>query len=98
MSWIDWSPRSSLSGGCQVVPLSISALGVGLSASGVMCERWHIAKSSTAGGFRETWSCGCPIGFGPGYPNTREIDYMQAVSVWNGGVPRWTLSQGYHAR
>jgi hypothetical protein len=98
MSWIDWKPRGSITGSCQSISLSVSALGVSLPGSGVMCERWTIYKSTAAGGFRETWSCGCPIGTGPAYPNTREVDYVQVVSVPNGGVPRWTLSAGVHAR
>jgi hypothetical protein len=98
MSWIDWSPRSSLSGSCRNVPLSVSALGVAISAAGIMCERWWMDKSSSPGFYRQTWSCGCFIGFGPVNPETREIDYLQLVSVANGKVPRWTLSQGFHAR
>jgi hypothetical protein len=98
MSWIDWKPRSSLSGGCQGVPLSVSALGVSLSVSGVMCENWHIYKSSSPGGFRTTWSCGCTFPFGLQYPATRQAEYAQVVSVPNGGVPRWTISTGFHVR
>jgi hypothetical protein len=99
MSWIDWSPRSSVSGSCRSIPISVDALNVVLSATGVMCENWYINRSTTTGGnLRETWSCGCPIGFGVGYPSTREVDYLQLVSVLNGRVPKWTLSQGFHAR
>lgn len=97
MSWIDWSPRGTLSGSCQGVPLSVSALGVSFSASGVMCERWNIYKGSAAGQFKEEWSCGCIVPFGQPYPNAREIDYLQAVSVANGGHAVWTLSATFRA-
>lgn len=97
MSWIDWSPRGSMSGSCQSVGLSVKALGVGISGSGVMCERWDIAKGTQAGQLRQTWGCGCIVPFGQPYPNTREIDHMQAISVVNGGRPRWTLSAGFGA-
>jgi hypothetical protein len=97
MSWIDWKPRSSISGPCQVVPLSVSAKSVSLSFSGFMCEQWTPYKSSTAGNFKTSWSCGCFIGFGVRYPHTRQAEYAQVVSVPGGGVPRWTLSHGIHA-
>lgn len=97
MSWIDWSPRGSLSGSCTTVSLSVSALGVGISSSGVMCEHWYIYLYEDAGHFKEQWDCGCIYPFGLLYPNSREIDYMQAVSVPNRGVPRWTLSAGFLA-
>lgn len=97
MSWIDWSPKSSVSGSCQTIGLNISALGIGISSSGLMCEHWNITKYAAAGHFKQEWSCGCVIPFGQPYPNTREIRYMQAVSVPGGGVARWTLSAGYLA-
>lgn len=98
MSWIDWSPKSSLSGSCQTIGITVSALGIGISSSGLMCEKWNITKYAAAGHFKEEWSCGCIQPFGQPYPNTREIDYMQAVSVPGGGIARWTLSAGYLAR
>jgi hypothetical protein len=98
MSWIDWSPRGSISGSCTGIPLSVSALGVGFSASGVMCERWNIFKGTAAGQFREEWSCGCIIPFGQPYPNSREIDYLQAISVGNGRLAQWTLSATFRAQ
>jgi len=97
MSWIDWSPRGSLSGSCVTVPLSVSALGIGFSASGVMCERWNIYKAAAAGQFREEWSCGCIVPFGQPYPNAREIDYLQAISVGGGKLAQWTLSASFRA-
>jgi hypothetical protein len=97
MSWIDWSPRGTITGSCQSVSLNVSALGVGISSSGIMCERWNITKWSAGGHFKEEWSCGCIVPFGQPYPNVREIDYMQAVSVPNGGSAVWTLSAGYTA-
>ncbi len=97
MSWIDWSPRGTLTGSCQTVPLSVSALGQSISASGVMCERWNVYKYAAAGSFKEEWSCGCIVPFGQPYPNTREVDYMQAVSVPGGGSAIWTLSAGFVA-
>jgi hypothetical protein len=96
-AWIDWSPRGSLSGSCVSVPLEVSVLGVGFRASGIMCERWNIFKGAAAGHFKEQWSCGCIVPFGQPYPNTREIDYLQAVSVANGKVAQWTLSAGFTA-
>jgi hypothetical protein len=97
MSWIDWSPRGNKSGSCVSIPLSISALGLPFSTSGVMCEHWNIYKYADAGHFKEEWSCGCIIPFGQPYPNTREIDYLQAISVLNGKLAQWTLSAGFAA-
>jgi hypothetical protein len=97
MSWIDWNPRATLTGHCQTVPLSVSALGVSYSASGLMCERWNMYKYEDAGHYRQEWSCGCAPGFGQPYPNVREIDYLQVVSVLNGRSPIWTLSASYQA-
>jgi hypothetical protein len=95
MSWIDWSPRGSKSGPCQTIPLSVRALDVSISASGLMCEHWNIAKGVAAGEFQEQWSCGCIYPFGQPYPNIREIDSMQVVSVPSGGIVRWTLAAGF---
>jgi hypothetical protein len=98
MSWIDWSPRGNLSGNCVTIPLSVTALGVGFNASGVMCERWNIFKGAAAGQFREEWSCGCLLPFGQPYPNAREIDYLQAISVANGRLAQWTISASFRAQ
>jgi hypothetical protein len=97
MAWVDWSPRGDLSGSCRGIPLSVSALGVGISASGVMCEHWNITKGSAAGTFQQAWNCGCIWPLGQPWPNDREIDYMQAVSVPNGKPVVWTLSAGFTA-
>jgi hypothetical protein len=97
MAWVDWSPRGDLSGSCQGVPLQVSALGIGIDASGIMCEHWDMTKSSVAGTYRQMWSCGCIFPFGQPFPNDREIDYMQAVSVPNGKPAIWTLTAGYSA-
>jgi hypothetical protein len=97
MAWVDWSPRGDLSGSCQGIPLSVSALGVAISASGIMCERWDMTKGAPAGTFRQMWSCGCVWPLGQPWPNDREIDYMQAVSVPNGKPVVWTLSAGFTA-
>ena len=98
MRWADWSPRGSTSGSCVNVTLSIAALGVGFSSPAFFCEQNIPHKSSTPGSFRMEWSCGCIWPFGQPVPNSREIDYLQAVSVPNGGAARWTLSAGLHAR
>jgi len=63
-----------------------------------MCEHWYIFLYEDPGQFTEQWDCGCIWGFGVGYPDSREIDDMQAVSVPNRGVSRWTLSAGFLAR
>jgi hypothetical protein len=97
MSWIDWNPRATMTGSCQTVPLSVSALGVSFSASGVMCERWNMYKYADAGHYRQEWSCGCAPSFGQPYPNVREIDYLQVISVLNGHSAIWTLSASYQA-
>ena len=97
MSWIDWSPRRTVTGGCQSIPLSVSALGVSFSASGIMCERWNVSKYADPGHYREEWSCGCLPTLGQPYPNVREIDYLQVVSVANGKPAIWTLSAGFQA-
>jgi hypothetical protein len=97
MRWVDWSPRGDLSGSCTGIPLSVSALGVSINASGVMCEHWNITKGSDPGTFRESWECGCVWPLGQPAPNDREIDYMQAVSVPNGKPAIWTLSAAYTA-
>lgn len=97
MAWVDWSPRGDVSGSCQGIPLSVSALGVSISASGIMCERWDMTKGEAAGTFRQMWSCGCVWPLGQPWPNNREIDYMQAVSVPNGKPVVWTLSAGFTA-
>jgi hypothetical protein len=98
MRWADWSPRGSTSGSCVNVTLSIAALGVGFSSPAFFCEQNIPHKSPTPGSFRMEWSCGCIWPFGQPVPNSREIDYLQAVSVPNGGAARWTLSAGLHAR
>lgn len=97
MAWVDWSPRGSRTGSCGPIPLSVSALGISVSTSSILCERWDPRKYDEAGRFRNTWSCGCIWPFGQPYPNTREVEYLQAVSVVNGGTVRWTLSAGFHA-
>jgi hypothetical protein len=97
MYWVDWSPRGTISGGCVTVPISVSALGYGISASGLMCERWDIFKSATGGDLKEQWGCGCIFPFGQPYPNVREIDLMQAVKVIRNASPKWTLSGGFTA-
>ncbi|MDF2732047.1 MAG: hypothetical protein K0S92_677 [Desertimonas sp.] len=97
MYWVDWSPRGTISGGCVTVPISVSALGFGISASGLMCERWDIYKAAAGGDFKEQWGCGCIVPFGQPYPNIREIDLMQAVKVIRNASPSWTLSGGFTA-
>ena len=97
MYWVDWSPRGTISGGCVTVPISVSALGFGISASGLMCERWDIFKGAAGGDLKEKWGCGCILPFGQPYPNVREIDMMQAVKVIRNASPTWTLSAGFTA-
>jgi len=96
MSWIDWNPRGSASGPCHDLTLTVSALGLGFSTPAFFCETNIPTKSSTAGSFQMTWSCGCLYPFGQPFPNSREIKYLQVVSVANGGAVRWTLSAGYN--
>lgn len=97
MSWIDWSPRATLTGSCQTIGLSVSALGVSFSSSGLMCERWNMYKYADAGHYKQEWSCGCAPSFGQPYPNVREINYLQVISVSNGHSAIWTLSASYQA-
>jgi hypothetical protein len=96
MSWIDWSPRGSMSGGCATTPISVKALGVGISASGIMCEHWDHYQGEP-GDYKQKWTCGCIFPFGQPYPNGRELDLMQAVSVANGRSVAWTLYAGFTA-
>jgi hypothetical protein len=96
MSWIDWSPRGSLSGGCATTPISVKALGVGISASGIMCEHWDHFQGNP-GDYKQQWSCGCIFPFGQPFPNGRELDLMQAVSVANGRSVAWNLYAGFTA-
>ena len=98
MAWIDWSPRGSRSGSCTTLPLSVSALGIPFVSSVTACEHYNIHKHPAAGHFKVEWSCGCVYPFGQPYPNTRELDYLQAVSVANGGFAQWSISVGFLAR
>jgi hypothetical protein len=98
MAWIDWSPRGSRSGSCTTLPLSVAALGIPYVSSVTACERYNIDKGAAAGQFKVEWSCGCVYPFGQPYPNTRELDYLQAVSVANGGFAQWSISAGFLAR
>lgn len=98
MSWVDWAPRANVTGGCQNLTLRIEALGVGFTTPAFFCEQNTPTKYAAAGSFRMEWNCGCVYPFGQPYPNSREIDYLQSVSVDNGGSVMWTLSAGYNAR
>ncbi|MGP1674405.1 MAG: hypothetical protein ACTS8Z_04225 [Candidatus Limnocylindrales bacterium] len=98
MQWVDWSPRGNVKGGCQNLTLKVEALGVSFVSPAYFCENNIPTKYEAAGSFRMEWSCGCIYPFGQPYPNSREIDYLQTVSVANGGSVRWTLSAGYLAR
>ncbi len=98
MSWVDWSPRGSVKGGCQNLTLKIEALGVSFTSPAYFCEDNIPTKYEAAGSFRMEWSCGCIYPFGQPYPNSREIDYLQTISVANGRPVRWTISAGYLAR
>ncbi|MGH2476092.1 MAG: hypothetical protein ACRDIL_12595, partial [Candidatus Limnocylindrales bacterium] len=98
MSWVDWSPRGNVKGGCQNLTLKIEALGVSFTSPAYFCEDNIPTKYEAAGSFRMEWSCGCIYPFGQPYPNSREIDYLQTVSVANGKPVRWTISAGYLAR
>ncbi len=97
MAWVDWDPRENVNGRCVRLDLEIVVLGVGFSNPALFCENNIPHKGEAAGSFRMEWSCGCIVPFGQPYPNSREIDYLQAISVPNGGAPRWTLSAGLHA-
>jgi hypothetical protein len=98
MSWIDWNPRGSASGPCHDLTLTVSALGLAFSTPAFFCENNIPTKSAAAGSFQMMWSCGCVYPFGQPYPNSREIKYLQVVSVPNGGAVRWTLSAGYNVQ
>jgi hypothetical protein len=98
MRWVDWNPRGNVVGSCQQLNLQVQALGVNFTSPAFFCENNIPTKYASAGSFRMTWSCGCIIPWGQPAPNTREIDYLQAVSVPNGGSVRWTLSAGYSIR
>ncbi len=98
MHWVDWSPRGNVRGGCQNLTLKVEALGISFTSPAYFCENNIPTKSEAAGSFRMEWSCGCIYPFGQPYPNSREIDYLQTVSVANGGSVRWTLSAGYISR
>lgn len=98
MSWVDWSPRANVVGACQQLNLQVQALGVNFTSPAFFCENNIPTKYAAPGSFRMTWSCGCILPWGQPYPNTRELKYLQAVSVANGGSVRWTLSAGYLIR
>lgn len=98
MTWNDWSPRGSVTGGCQNLTLRVEVLGIAFTSPAFFCENNIPTKYEAAGSFKMQWSCGCVYPFGQPYPNSREIDYLQAVSVANGGAVRWTLSAGFTAR
>jgi hypothetical protein len=96
MSWIDWSPRGSIHGGCATIPISVRALSVSISASGIMCEHWDHFQGDP-GDYKQQWTCGCLYPFGQPFPNGRELDLMQAISVANGRSVAWSLSAGFTA-
>jgi len=98
MTWQDWSPRGNVSGSCVNLTLRVEALGAAFTSPAFFCEQNIPHKYSAAGSFKMEWSCGCIWPFGQPYPNSRKIDYLQAVRVVNGGSVRWTLSAGMHAR
>jgi hypothetical protein len=98
MSWIDWSPRSNKTGTCQSVTIRVEVLSVNIQSPSFFCENNIPTKDAAPGSFRMRWDCGCVFPFGQPYPNSREVEYMQAVSVPGGGAVRWTLSAGYTAR
>jgi hypothetical protein len=90
MSWVDWSPKSDLSGNCSVTTLSISVFGVGLSANHNRCETWDITKGSAAGSFKNDWG-------GALVAADREVGYITVVSVPEGGNPIWALNFSHTA-
>lgn len=98
MSWIDWTPRSNYDSGCTSVNLSIAALNTSISSPAFFCQHVVPTKYADAGHFKIDWNCGCIYPFGQPYPNSRELDYMQAVSVPGGGAAIWTLSAGFTAQ
>ena len=98
MRWVDWSPRGNVVGACQQLNLKVEALGINFTSPAFFCENNIPTKHAAAGSFRMTWSCGCIIPWGQPAPNTREIRYLQAVSVQNGGAVRWTLTAGYNIK
>lgn len=85
MSWVDWSPKSDTSGSCTTgYTVSVSAFGVGLSASHTRCETWDITKGSAAGSFKNDW--------GTNATGDRELGYITVISVPEGGTPVWWVN------
>jgi hypothetical protein len=75
----------------MTIGIGVSALGYGISSSATRCELWDILKGDPAGQFSELWSCECAFGIHA----DREINYMQAIYVPQGGRPVWNLGWGF---
>jgi hypothetical protein len=97
MSWLDWKPRSTVTGSCVWKGLTVSALGVSLDSGGILCEKWVPTKYADAGHFANKWDCGCIWPFGQPYPNEREVDLMQTQAIPQGGWPVWNLYESLSA-
>ena len=85
MQWMDWSPRADVDyGGCRSYEIGISVGAVGITSTRTQCDTWDITKSEEAGSFRNDWR-------GNARQSDREVAYMQAVAVPQGGWPIWNL-------
>lgn len=91
MEWFDWSPRSDVpSSQCSTVGVSVSAFGLGISASHTVCPTmWDINKSAEARKFSNKW-------VGSAWRSEREVAYMVCVKVPQGGWPVWNLNASYY--
>jgi hypothetical protein len=89
--WVDWSPRSDLPASqCGTIGISVSAFGIGISASHTICPTmWDISKYAEAGKFANMWT-------GSAWRSEREVAYMICVKVPQGGWPVWLLTPGFH--
>lgn len=83
--WVDWDPGSDADhGNCGSYSIGISYSGVGITSSFTACDRWDITKWSDYGHFRNTWR-------GDARRSEREVGYMTAIKVSQGGWPVWSL-------
>ncbi|WDE03104.1 hypothetical protein SG34_016980 [Thalassomonas viridans] len=94
MQWVDWNPRADLDvGNCSTVSLQVTAQAVGISTSHNICDKWDITKYSTPGHFKNEWKSSSSA-----QRSEREVAYMIAVKVAQGGWPVWSLTHNYDTR
>lgn len=92
MAWFDYQPRSDQKRGqCETISLGISAFGVTLSGSWIICkEGWDITYYPTEPGrFKNMW-------YGSADRSEREVAYMVSVTVPQGGTGVWNLDASYN--